>query len=323
MTLQVAVLIVSYDSAAYIGRCLSALAASTYAAFSVVICENAGPAAYDRLARAVPAKLAGGQPVSLHLAPGNLGFAGGVNFCMGKAPAADAYWLLNPDAEATPSALALMVERLSRGDCSIVGHDLILPEGVLASRGGGRWARWTARAISLDHGLPRDPQPLDAQTEQRMTYAIGASMLVSRAFIDAVGPLREDYFLYCEEVEWSLRAKRLGQKLGYAPGALVLHAHGAATGGGGGLGQRSKIAVYLVERNRLLLTRDLFPLFLISAVPTSLVHLLVKYGKARAWRQLGYGLAGWWAGVGGERGAPQWFDRPAQVVEGDRDCSKV
>jgi GT2 family glycosyltransferase len=124
-------------------------------------------------------------------------------------------------------------------------------------------------------------------------------------------------------VEWSLRAQSLGQKLGYASGALALHAHGAATGGGGGLGQRSKIAVYLVERNRLLLTRDLFPLLLVSVVPTSLVHLLVKYGKARAWRQLGYALAGWRAGVAGERGAPRWFSRPAQVVEGDRDCSRV
>ena len=44
---------------------------------------------------------------------------------------------------------------------------------------------------------------------------LGASV-VGRAMLDAVGPMRDDYFLYCEEVEWCLRAKAAG--LRFCPG---------------------------------------------------------------------------------------------------------
>ena len=310
--MDVAVLIVSYDSAPDLARCLAALSASTHRAFSVVIVENAGPGAYRRLCAAVPARLAAGQPVETILAGQNLGFAGGVNLALDAAPGAQAYWILNPDTEPYPEALAAMVERLAQGDCGVVGHDLVLPNGRLASRGGGRWERWSARAVSIDHGRLREPRPAPAETEALMTYAIGASMLVARDFISRVGRMREDYFLYCEEVEWMLRA-RPAEPVGYAPDALVLHAHGTATGGGGDMRGRSRLSTHLIERNRLLLTRDLFPGALALAIPLALAHLLFKYGKARAWRQAAYGLGGWWAGVLNRRGQPAWFQGLARA----------
>jgi len=305
--LHVAVVIVSYKSAADIAGCLRALELSTYPDFRVVVCENGGPEAYDRLKAALPARLAAGQPVEVLLAPDNLGYAGGINFCVDNTGPADAYWILNPDTEPDPAALASMVDRLLRMDCGAVGHDIVLSDGRLASRGGGRWAAWTARAISINHGGQRI-DAVDARiVEESLHYIVGASMLVTAAFFERVGPLREDYFLYCEEVEWFLRAALLGERLGYAPDAVVLHAHGAATGASVDIRARSRTAVYLGERNRLLVTRDYFPSRLLIVACFMLLQIFLRYVVGRAWRQAGYALSGWLAGLRDERGKPRWM----------------
>jgi hypothetical protein len=305
-SLHVAVLIVSFNGADDISRCLGALQQSTYSDFRVVVCENGGFQAFQRLRTVLPGRLTGGQPVELLLAPDNLGYAGGINYCLSRTEAADAYWILNPDTEPEPAALGALIERLLKDDCGAVGHDLVLSNGRLASLGGGRWKAWSARAVSVNHGKPR-PARVDAKAiEERLDYIVGASMLVSAGFLARVGRMREDYFLYCEEVEWCLRAGMLGERLGYAPDALVLHAHGTATGGGGALRQRSRIATFLIERNRILVTRDLYGSRLPVVAPMALAHILLKYAKARAWRQIGHALSGWLAGVRNQRGRPGW-----------------
>src|SRR3546814_4422658 len=83
-------------------------------------------------------------------------------------------------------------------------------------------------------------------------------MLVSRAFLQATGPMREDYFLYCEEVEWCLRARAKGMAFGFAPEARVLHNQGASTGSGQSVRTRPRLPIYLDERNKMLVTRDCF-----------------------------------------------------------------
>jgi GT2 family glycosyltransferase len=306
MPFDVTVIIVSYRSAEDIRGCLKALERSTYRAFKVVICENGGEEAFQALKRTLPARLDGGQPIELLLAPENLGYAGGINFCLDHARS-EAYWILNPDTEPSPDALEALIARLKQNDCGAVGHDLILSNGMLASLGGGRWGRWSARPISINHGRPREGNVDAKAIEDSLDYIVGASMLVSAGFLERIGRMRDDYFLYCEETEWCLRAKARGEKLGYAPQALVLHAHGTSTGGGGSLRSRSRVAVYLAERNRLLVTRDIFPHRLPYVAPISLAHMIFKYGKARAWRQVGYAVAGWLAGLRNERGKPAWF----------------
>lgn len=305
--MNIAIIIVSYASASDIAKCLEALELSTHEQFSVVIVENAGGGAFQDLdSPRIPRVLSRGQSVERYLAPANLGFAGGVNHGLERAGAADAYWILNPDTTPEPNALSAMVERLMEGDCDAVGSDLGRSDGRLASRG-GRWQAWAARSLAIDHGAARDATVERADVEAQMDYIVGASMLVSSRFVRDVGPMREDYFLYCEEVEWCLRARKLGKKLGYAPNAVVDHARGVSTGGGGPIGSRSRLAVSLDERNRLLLTRDAYPLLLPLAAGASLLKLLIVHARARALRQLGFALEGWMAGLRNERGPPPWL----------------
>jgi hypothetical protein len=304
--MHVAIAIVGFRNPEDMARCLQALGDSHHRDFEVIICENGGPEAHERLLAAIPAQLPGGQPVRVVLAPGNLGFAGGINVCLRETPDADAWWVLNPDTVPPAGALAALVDKLAQGDCDATGGPLYLGSGLIQSYG-GRWNRWIARPVSMGHGSAQDAAVDAAQIERAQNYLNGASMLVGRRFLETTGPMREDYFLYCEEVEWCLRATGRGMRLGFAPDGAVLHYQGSTTGAGGHVGRRSRLAVYLGERNKILTTRDLYPGRLLVAAPAVLAALLWRFALRGAWTQFGYGLSGWWAGLRGERGVPSWM----------------
>lgn len=304
--MHVVVSIVGFRNADDIVGCLAALGRSTYADFEVVICENGGADAFEALRKVAPDRLAGGQQVRAILAPGNLGYAGGVNACIKEAPGADAWWVLNPDTQPDPAAMALQVARLSVGDCEAVGSTIYLPDGKVQSHG-GRWRPWLARAESIGHGSLLSDTPDPAEIEREQNYLNGASMLIGRRFLEVVGPMREEYFLYCEEVEWCLRGIQLGLRLGFAPGALVLHHAGTTTGSYADIRKRPKTPVYLNERNKMLTTRDVFPGRLPVAALASFALVFLRYGRQGAWRQVGYATAGWAAGLANKRGVPPWI----------------
>ncbi len=301
--MNVAVCIVGFRNSDDIVACLEALASSTHRDFRVVICENGGEAAYAELQRRLPEALPGGQRVHLHLAPGNLGYAGGVNYCIGKSPEADAWWVLNPDTLPEPEALAELACELQGGDAQMVGGVILDDDRVVGSYG-GRWRAWLARAESIGLGRSTSETVDRHEVERNLSYISGCSMLVGRDFIQQVGLMREDYFLYCEEVEWGLRGIQRGMKLGFAPGARVHHKLGTTTGSGGEIRQRPKLPIYLDERNKLLVTRDCFPRRLPFAAASALALIFARYGRTRAWRQLGYALQGWGAGLANRRGVP-------------------
>lgn len=304
--MHVAVIIVAFRNPDDVSRCLVALSRSTHADFRVVIVENGGPDAFSTLQTRTPATLSGGQPVELILAPGNLGYGGGVNVGLAAAPDADAVWVLNPDTEAEPEAMAACVQRLEVGDCDAVGSPILLPSGMVQSYG-GRWELPLARAVSIGFGRKADEEIDGARIEREQNYLNGASMFLGRRFLDVVGPMREDYFLYCEEVEWFLRPAARGQRLGFAPGARVLHHAGTTTGSYDDIRRKPKTPIYLSERNRILLTRDCAPALLPIAAVSALALTVLRFGRRNAWVQLGYGISGWLAGLRGLRGPPAWL----------------
>ena len=319
LTLRVAVAIVGYRNPDDIVGCLNALAQSTHRDFEVVICENGGLAAYEALSRAIPGALAAGQAVRAFAAPRNLGYAGGVNAAIAAAPEADLWWVLNPDTHPDAGAMAALVGRMTAGGCDAAGGMLLRGDGSVQSWG-GLWRGWLARAVSMGFGARAEAAPPAPLVEARQNYLSGASMMIGRRFLDTIGPMREDYFLYCEEVEWCLRARAAGLRLGFAPDARVVHDHGATTGAGAAMHELPRLPMYLGERNKILLTRDHFPLRFPIAAACALAMILLRYGRRGAWRQVGYGVSGWWAGVRNQRGVPAWLAaREATAPRGELD----
>lgn len=304
--MTVAVCIVSFRSAMDVALCVAALERLTYPDFEIVVCENGGPSAFADLQKRLPKELAGGQSIMLVEAPGNIGYAGGCNLAMAQRPDAEAWWIVNPDAEPDPDALRALMARLAQGDVQAVGGSLIFPDGRTQGHG-GVWSPYTGQTTSIDYGTRSAANAANVEAQQN--YLLGASMLISRTFFSTVGPMREDYFLYCEEVEWFMRGAHRGMKLGFAPGARVVHRQGAITGSGRSVRDRPKLPIYLDDRNKLHLVRDTGgPPSAIMAVILAL-HALWKYPRKFAWRQLSYSLSGIVAGLRGERGVPRWLAR--------------
>ena len=276
---HVVVAIVGYRNLDDIRRCAAALASSTYTNFEVVICENGGSAGQGRAGCRPGARPPWWSAITVIEAAENLGYAGGVNVCMRHSADADAWWILNPDTQPASGALAALVARLGVGDCELVGGPLCGEDGEVQSRG-FVWRSWLARASAIGRDGRLDDPPLGADLERRLSFISGASMLVGRTFVATVGYMREDYFLYAEEVEWCLRGLARGMRLGFAPGGVIVHHAGSTTGSGEAIAERSRMPIYLDERNKLLVTRDHFPRRLPVAMLGSLLLLGLRYAAA-------------------------------------------
>lgn len=80
-------------------------------------------------------------------------------------------------------------------------------------------------------------------------YMHGAAMMVRRDVIQNVGPMTEVFFLYYEEIDWSLRIKQANYQLWYEPGAVVYHKDGT------GSQRNNSIREYYMSRARILFAR--------------------------------------------------------------------
>lgn len=327
---RVWIVIVGYRNLADVIACFRAVATQTYREWGVVICENGGPQAFYDLCTAFSAQDASqsfglpknirslsigdidGQPLRCLEAATNLGYAGGINAGIADVePLGDwtHIWVLNPDTAPHKDALRQLLMKAEDPRYGIIGSRLVYEDTRLIQAYGGLWQFYKARGVSLGRGQPLDaPVDIDA-LESKMDYVLGASMLVSRRYIRDIGLMNDDYFLYCEEVDWCLR--RQTYKLGYAHDSIVTHTQGTTIGSKGSPSGRSRLAVYLDERNRLLLTRRFFPRrFPIAAIVTGL-----RLSRYAAGHNFLIAVSGWWDGLRGRSGAPR---RRFHSAQGDK-----
>src|SRR5688500_2937982 len=119
--------------------------------------------------------------------------------------------------------------------------------------GGDRYNRRLARSRPIGRP-PSSREPFDASVVVReMSYVSGASLCVTRAYVEAVGLLDESYFLYGEEIDWVTRAR--GKfALAYAHDSVVYHKEGRTTGASRDGARRTALADYFMIRSRLRFT---------------------------------------------------------------------
>jgi GT2 family glycosyltransferase len=165
----------------------------------------------------------------------NLGFARGNN--VGLADVTSEFvWLLNPDTEVAPGALATLEAWLdAHPEAAAVGAGLLNPDGSpqpcsfpLPSPAAtlGEWWLLPGPLARLRDRLCR----LAPRREPGRTgWVLGAAMLVRASVLRELGGLREDFFMYAEELEWCRRVTHAGWEVHLAPEASVLHHGGAST----------------------------------------------------------------------------------------------
>ncbi len=219
---------------------------------------------YDSSQREKTHQIADGALLVLIETGANLGFAGGNNVGLRYALSdreCRYFWLLNNDTVVEPDALLHLVRRIKeKPDAGICGSKLLFyhDPDVVQALGGATYNKWLGSNRHL--GLfQKNSQPvIQSEVEKKMCYVVGASMLVKRSFLETVGLLSEEYFLYFEELDWITRAK--GRfSLAFADRSLVYHKEGGSAGTSSDPKQKSLRADYFSIRNRLVFTRKFYP----------------------------------------------------------------
>lgn len=212
----------------------------------------------------------------------NLGFAGGNNmalrYLMNQKGIAYV-WLLNNDTVVAQDALSALVSCMESsqmaGMCGSTLPYYDRPD-IIWAQGGGSFNRWLARSECIGNGLPLAKGLAREEVERRMKYVAGASMLVSREFIEETGLMCEDYFLYFEEPDWAFRGQHRF-RLAYAPGSIVYHKVGMSTNKGVQPDTGIDAPDDYIFRNSLRFTLKFFPI----ALP--LVFIRVSFNRIKAW----------------------------------------
>jgi GT2 family glycosyltransferase len=241
--MDVLIVVVNYRTAGLTVDCLASLAPEIGAGLDarVVVTDNAsGDGSVARIEAAVRENGWGGWVTVVSLER-NGGFAYGNNAAI--RPALDSadppryVLMLNPDTIVRPGALETLLAFMeARPDVGLAGsrleetdgrphvsafrfHSVLgeLEDGLrlgLASKLLSRWSVWAP--------VPEAPCQVD--------WVAGACLVIRREVFDAVGLLDEGYFMYFEEVDFCLRARRAGWPCWYVPGARVVHLVGKSSG---------------------------------------------------------------------------------------------
>lgn len=233
---KVTVVIVNWNGAGFLKRCLNALADQSVPPHEIILVDNASTDDSVDIAASFPG-------MKLIRSPVNRGFAGGNNLAFAAAsPESEWIALLNPDAFADPAwlkSLLLAVER--HPEYSAFGSKLVSANDPTVLDGTGDAYHPSGRVWRSGHGVPVSAVE---DLECEIFSSCAAASLYRRDALDALGGFDEDYFCYVEDVDLGFRLRLAGHRCLYVPKSIVLHLGSATTGG-----QDSDFAVYHGHRN--------------------------------------------------------------------------
>lgn len=289
--IDLAVVIVAWNNAAVIGEALQSLMGDLRESslrYEVWVVDSASD---DQTVDIVRSDFPAIQLIECQR---NIGFAAANNLALRRLGFGDgppmreppaAVYLLNPDTVTHRGATRrLYDELLSRSDVGVVGARLTFADGSFqhsAFRFPGLrqiWAELFPTAGRLLEGSFNGRYARARYTDDRafeVDFTLGATMMLRRKVINQSGMFDEDFFLYCEEVDWAWRIKNLGWRIFCVPAAHVTHI------GGGSTSQARPSSLIQLWKSRLLLYDKHHPTW-----KRRLARGLVIWGMRRKLRRL-------------------------------------
>lgn len=232
----VSVIIVTWNSASHLPRCLDCLQAQTFKDFEVILVDNASKdGALEGLESHWP-----GLRLLVKKLEENRGFAGANNV---GAALARGTWLalLNSDAFPEPEWLGTLLQAARQHpQFSFFASRQIQANEPSLLDGAGDAYHVSGLAWRRFSGMPAARFGL--QAEEVFSPCAASALYLRRAFLQ-VGGFDEDFFSYQEDVDLGFRLRLQGYRCMYLPGAVVEHIGSASTG------KRSSFAIYHGHRN--------------------------------------------------------------------------
>jgi GT2 family glycosyltransferase len=245
-----AIVLVTYDSAAFLAGTLAALLPQLGDDDELLVVDNASRDGTPRLARDASPR------VRVLETGANLGFAGGCN-AGADATSAPLLLFLNPDATPAPDCLQRLREAAGvhpdwgawQALVALPGAERINTSGGVTHYLGFAWAG-------------ECDAPLLPGADREVSFASGAALVVRRGVWDQVGGFDPSYFMYAEDLDLSLRLRIAGHGVGLARAAVVEHDYDFDKGSG---------KWFLLERNRWLTLLAVYPAPLLLALAPALL----------------------------------------------------
>jgi GT2 family glycosyltransferase len=209
---KVSTIVLNWNNFGDTSSCLSSLQLLNYSNNSVLLIDNGSS---DDSAARLRAEYPGAHILETGR---NLGFAGGCNFGIRQAlmEGADYVWLLNNDTTVDREALRTLVEKATTDSrVAAVGSAVYFmddPQRIQVWGGG-----------YIDFVLGRSRHFLRRVPDAKIEFLTGASMLISRQAIEAIGLFDEGFFMYWEDADYCFRLRRAGWQLAVAAESKVWH----------------------------------------------------------------------------------------------------
>jgi len=203
------IIIINFNSQDSIIDCIKSII-SYYPKINIIIVDNASS---DQSLRLI--NFLGYKHINIIKNNTNLGFAKAVNkgikFALKQG--AQEVLLLNPDTTVTSDFL----EPLLSNKAEIVGP-------VIKFRRQGDWVYDFGGKINfllgrVNHFESLDPQAIFSQPD----YLSGCCLLIRRKVLEKLGFLNEKYFLFFEDSDFCLRARKAGFKIALEPKSIIIH----------------------------------------------------------------------------------------------------
>lgn len=173
----------------------------------------------------------------------NLGFAGGNNLGLTRARGKYVY-LINNDTIITDDSVKNLIHTLEeKPDVGLVCPKILyMDDRKIQFAGYTPMSKITIRNKVIGNGMDDDGS---YDSPSYSAFAHGAAMLIKKELLAKAGLIPTMYFLYYEELDWSLRIKEAGYNIYYEPNSSILHKESRTTGKG------SPLREYYISRNKL------------------------------------------------------------------------
>ncbi|MCK5689352.1 glycosyltransferase family 2 protein [Myxococcota bacterium] len=201
----------------------------------------------------------------------NRGFGAAMNQAAAAAQG-DYLLLLNPDARLQEGALERL-EALGQewGDDTVLGFRQINAEGQFQLTVGpppslileyGR--KFLQRGFDLPVSYIRDGFESFLKTPRTVPWVGGSAILISRAAFETLGGFDERFFLYFEDIDLCLRARKAGYHVVFEPRETVIHEGGRSAANNQGLAERAyrDSQLYFWHKHRGYFTRHIVGFYL-------------------------------------------------------------
>ncbi len=204
----ISVIIVNYNTADHLARCLPSVLAQQGPSFEILVVDNASQ---DNSVEMIRSQF---PSVTLISSPQNLGFAKANNLALEQARGQYIYFL-NPDTEVRKNTFSTMLSFMdSTPKVGMAGTAIFYPNNTPQSSVEYHYPgqRYTHNELN---NLPG-----------QIAWLLGASLIVRSKIIKKIGGFSEDYFLYGEDIDLGLSVRKAGWELAVIENAEIVHWEG-------------------------------------------------------------------------------------------------